>query len=238
VGSDGRLLDDAGPLPADTEARLADFTELVATAIANSEAQAEVARLAEEQAALRRVATLVAQGVPADALFGAVCDEVEALAGAEVSAVLRFEGDGTVTFMGAHSVRQRAGARLELDPDFVVAEVRRTGRAARFDTDDPAAPGIPRSSGRGGSAPRSRVRSSSRASSGRDHGRLARAHAPGRHEAPARRLHGVGGDRDRHPAGTRGARRLSRASPPPTTRSAAGSSAICTTARSSALSTR
>jgi GAF domain-containing protein len=47
---------DAQPLPADTEERLADFTELLATAIANSEAQAEVARLAEEQAALRRVA--------------------------------------------------------------------------------------------------------------------------------------------------------------------------------------
>ena len=45
----------------DTEARLASFTELVATAIANTEA-ARLARLAEEQAALRRVATLVAQG--------------------------------------------------------------------------------------------------------------------------------------------------------------------------------
>jgi GAF domain-containing protein len=107
---------DTEPLPADTEGRLADFTELLATAIANSEAQAEVARLAEEQAALRRVATLVAQGVPADALFGAVCDEVEALAGAEVSAVVRFEADGTLTVMGAHATRDPVGARLELDP--------------------------------------------------------------------------------------------------------------------------
>ena len=49
------------PLAADTEARLADFTELVATAISNTEAQAEVERLADEQAALRRVATLVAR---------------------------------------------------------------------------------------------------------------------------------------------------------------------------------
>ena len=44
-------------LPADTEARLSDFTELLATAIANSEAQAEVARLAEEQAALTVLST-------------------------------------------------------------------------------------------------------------------------------------------------------------------------------------
>ncbi len=130
---------DAEPLAADTEGRLADFTELLATAIANSEAQAEVARLAEEQAALRRVATLVAQGVPSDTLFAAVCDEVEALAGAEVSAVVRFEADGTLTVMGAHATRDPVGARLELDPDFVVAEVHRTGRAARFDTDDPPA---------------------------------------------------------------------------------------------------
>ena len=48
------------PLPPETEALLGRFSDLVATAIANSEARAEVERLAEEQAALRRVATLVA----------------------------------------------------------------------------------------------------------------------------------------------------------------------------------
>jgi GAF domain-containing protein len=50
------------PLPPDTEARLASFTELVATAIANAESRAALVRLAEEQAALQRVATLVARG--------------------------------------------------------------------------------------------------------------------------------------------------------------------------------
>ena len=62
------------PLPADTEARLTGFTELVATAIANTESRASVARLAEEQAALRRVATLVARGAVADELFAAVTE--------------------------------------------------------------------------------------------------------------------------------------------------------------------
>src|SRR5262249_16643570 len=63
----------AGPMaddPADAvAARLARFTELVATAIANSESRAELSaseararELANEQAALRRVATLVARG--------------------------------------------------------------------------------------------------------------------------------------------------------------------------------
>jgi PAS domain S-box-containing protein len=132
------------PLAPETESRVARFSDLVATAIANAEARAEVERLAHEQAALRRVATLVARGTPSDALFSAVCDEVEAIAGADASAVIRFEADGTVTLMGTHAaVRHPVGARLELDPDYIIAEVHRTGRAARFDTDDPAAPGMP-----------------------------------------------------------------------------------------------
>src|SRR5207237_9769306 len=49
--------------PEDVTARIAGFTELVATAIANSDARTQVERLAE-QAALRRVATLVARGAP------------------------------------------------------------------------------------------------------------------------------------------------------------------------------
>jgi GAF domain-containing protein len=57
--------------PADTEQRMAGFTELVGTAIANAEGRAqleesrdEIHRLADEQAALRRVAMLVARGYP------------------------------------------------------------------------------------------------------------------------------------------------------------------------------
>ena len=63
-------------MPADTEARLVSFTELVATAIANTESRAALARLAEEQAALRRVATLVARGVPQEEVFTTVTEEV------------------------------------------------------------------------------------------------------------------------------------------------------------------
>ena len=49
------------PLPEETEVRLGQFTELMATAIANTESRARAERLTDEQAALRRVATLVAQ---------------------------------------------------------------------------------------------------------------------------------------------------------------------------------
>jgi signal transduction histidine kinase len=102
-----------------------------------------LARLADEQAALRRVATLVAQGLPSDTLFRAVCDEVQALAGTEACVVVRFEADSTVTVMGTNADRHPVGARLELDPDYLVGEVHRTGRAARFDTNDTTAPGTP-----------------------------------------------------------------------------------------------
>ena len=60
------------PLPPDTERRLVKFTELVATAIANAESREELTRLPEEQAALRRVATLVAHGMPHGDVFEAI----------------------------------------------------------------------------------------------------------------------------------------------------------------------
>src|SRR5262249_48603183 len=66
---------DEHPVPADAEARLPDFTELVATAIANADARDELTGLAEEQAALHRIAALVAQGTDSSTLFAAVCME-------------------------------------------------------------------------------------------------------------------------------------------------------------------
>jgi GAF domain-containing protein len=131
------------PFPEDTEARLTDFTELVATAIANAESRVAIGRLVDEQAALRRVATLVAGGPDADELFAAVADEVQQLLGAEASALVRFEDDGTVETVGTKGGSYAPGTRTELDPRFVVASVRATRRAARFDTDDPAAADMP-----------------------------------------------------------------------------------------------
>jgi signal transduction histidine kinase len=145
---DGRLwgamsVNSRNDLPPDTEERLAQFTELVATAIANAESRGRLAQLADEQAALRRVATLVAGGTGPDQLFSAVADEVQELLGAEISAMVRFEDDGAVVTVGAHGGPNTAGTRAELDPDFVVASVRETRRAARFDTDDPGAADMP-----------------------------------------------------------------------------------------------
>ena len=69
------------PFAADTESRLAGFTELVATALANAQARAELHRLADEQTALRRVAELVARGAALDEVFTAVAVEASALLG-------------------------------------------------------------------------------------------------------------------------------------------------------------
>jgi signal transduction histidine kinase len=91
------------PLPDGIEDRLAEFTELVATALANSQAREELTRLAQEQAALRRVATLVAQGVTPAEVFEAVSVEVGRLIPADGAALTRFDPDGTVTALGGWS---------------------------------------------------------------------------------------------------------------------------------------
>src|SRR5262245_5615844 len=131
------------PLPADVESRLAQFTELVATAIANAEAREALARLADEQAALRRVATLVADGIGPEGVFPAVAAEVEALFGADISAIVRFEEEGAATVLGDVGGPHMAGKRVILDPGYVVDLVRDTHRSARFDTEDPTTADMP-----------------------------------------------------------------------------------------------
>ena len=79
------------PLPADTEARLAGFTELVATAIANAQARVELRGFAEEQAALRRVATLVAQAAPPEEVLAAVTEEAGRLLNADYTVMSRYD---------------------------------------------------------------------------------------------------------------------------------------------------
>ena len=123
------------PLPPDTESRLGQFTELMATAIANTESRARANRLAEEQAALRRVATLVARGVQPVEVFSAVSEEVGRLFGSNLAAVARFDADGpaNVTVGLAQSTEGvTVGSRWELDDAMASAQVYRTGRSARI----------------------------------------------------------------------------------------------------------
>jgi signal transduction histidine kinase len=125
------------PMPADTEARLASFAQLVATAIANAESRAALARLADEQAALRRVATLVAQGVPPEEVFAAVIAEVRGLLPVDVAGLGRYESGATMTLVaGWGRVGDRSpGAELwSLEWENVSRVVAQTGRPARIDS--------------------------------------------------------------------------------------------------------
>jgi signal transduction histidine kinase/putative methionine-R-sulfoxide reductase with GAF domain len=131
------------PFPESTEARLTDFTELVASAIANAESRAALARVADEQAALRRVATLVARGIGPEGVFQAVAAEVQVLFGSQLGAIVRFDDDGMVTVLGDVGGPHVAGKRVVLDPGYVVDVVRKTSRSARFDTDDPSGADMP-----------------------------------------------------------------------------------------------
>jgi signal transduction histidine kinase len=127
------------PFPKNTEARLTDFTELVATAIANAESRAALARLADEQAALRRVATLVAQGVQPEAIFSAVGDEIGRLFGSSITTVGRFESDAralVVVALGTGNEGIAIGSRWELDDLLASGRVFRTGHSVRVDEVD------------------------------------------------------------------------------------------------------
>ena len=128
-----------GRLAPGTEQRVAVFADLVATAIRSDEAQEELRRIAEEQAAMRRVSLLVARGVKPDLLFAAVAEEVAVLFDADVAAIERLEPSGEATLMGTHGSmgQRRPGAHVELGPRSAIREVRRTGRPARWDLDDP-----------------------------------------------------------------------------------------------------
>ena len=128
-------------LPADTEARLASFTELVATAIANTESRAALARLAQEQTALRRVATLVAHGAAPEQVFAAVTEEYARLVPVDAAAMARLEPDGTVTYVASWG---RAvdflpvGSRRTLDGHNIATAVFETGRPVRVESQDGA----------------------------------------------------------------------------------------------------
>jgi GAF domain-containing protein len=124
------------PLPPDTEARLADFTELVATAIANAESGAGLTRLAAEQAALRRVATLVAQGVPPEELFAAVVEAIGRLLPVDLANMCRYEPDSTQTFVatwGRPGKRFPLGSRWPLGGRNLATLIFETGRPVRID---------------------------------------------------------------------------------------------------------
>jgi signal transduction histidine kinase len=101
----------------------------------------ELRLLAEEQAALRRVATLVARGVSPAQLFDAVAAETLALMGADSARVCRYEPDAAAIVVADHSKLGApipVGTRLTLEGENVTASVWRTQRPSRRDSLDGA----------------------------------------------------------------------------------------------------
>jgi signal transduction histidine kinase len=94
-------------------------------------------RLTDEQAALRRVATLVANGDPPDQLFSAVTREVGLLSGADLARMERFEADGTVTGVArwsGHAEQLAVGTRITLEGVSIAAQVLETRGPVRVDS--------------------------------------------------------------------------------------------------------
>jgi signal transduction histidine kinase len=133
----GLLSTQEEPLPADTETRLAGFTELAAAAIANAQARLELRGFADEQAALRRVATLVARAAPPEEVFAAVTAEAGRLLSADLTVLNRYDSDGTETILGTWSstgaMPVPVGRRAGIGGRNVTTLVFQTGRPARID---------------------------------------------------------------------------------------------------------
>jgi len=133
------IVSDSDRLPDDTAERLARFTELLATAIANAESREALARLAEQQAGLRRVATLVARGTPPSEVFDAVADEMRRCINAMTAGLWRFESSGELTLLAGAAAdpsllaKWPVGTRTPVEGNTLASTVQRTGQPARMD---------------------------------------------------------------------------------------------------------
>jgi len=130
----------AGSLPPSTEPRLTDFAELVGSAVASAESHLALSQLADAQAALRRVATLIARESRPDDVFAAVAEEARGLTGSDITAVLHLGPDGMATLAagaGAPYSDLPAGSHVPTGAGTVSALVRASGRTQRLDRFDP-----------------------------------------------------------------------------------------------------
>jgi signal transduction histidine kinase len=100
-------------------------------------ADAHLGEVEAEQAALRRIAALLARSVAAEEVFDAVVDEVRLLMGVDRASLLRYEADKTATIA---AVSAEADARIYVPRDKVstdghnvTSSVFRTGQPARID---------------------------------------------------------------------------------------------------------
>jgi sugar diacid utilization regulator len=100
---------------------------------------AEYRRLAAEQAALRRLAMLVARGAEPSEVFDSVVNEMHRCLPAETAGLWRFESGGEITLLAVNfrspiSSKWPVGSRKPIDGNTLAAMVQRTGEPARMDS--------------------------------------------------------------------------------------------------------
>lgn len=100
--------------------------------------QHELRVLADQQASLRRVATLVARGVAPSEVFSAVAAELARCLGMHHSCLFRYEPDGTGVLLAAGEdpgwMKVPIGTRVSFEGDNIPEIVYRTGRTTRMDS--------------------------------------------------------------------------------------------------------
>ena len=130
-------------VPPDAEAWIGDFADLLATAIVNAATRDQLYTLAEQQAALRRIATLVAQGASPDEVFSVVAKEIGRCLQVPGAAVSRYEQDAVVVLAMAPvppRVKDMVPPRVRfpLGGDNVATKVCLTKQPVRMDSYDDA----------------------------------------------------------------------------------------------------
>jgi signal transduction histidine kinase len=103
------------------------------------ESRDELRVLADLQAALRRIATLVARAVAPSEVFSAVTEELARCLGVTHATLVRYEADGSAVLLASHDDRGSQkkipiGRRFSFDGESVPAMVFRMGGAARRDS--------------------------------------------------------------------------------------------------------
>jgi signal transduction histidine kinase len=105
--------------------------------MSSDEGLTQLQALLAEQAALRRVATMVAAGTPAPALFDRVCEELGRLLAVKATDMIRYEDEPVATVVGSWTVGDTpsfpVGERVPAEGETVTAKIRRSGRPERVD---------------------------------------------------------------------------------------------------------
>jgi signal transduction histidine kinase len=104
--------------------------------VSNAQAREESVRLTDEQAALRRVATLVARAAPPSDVFTAVADELARLLDADTTMIARADPDAMMTVVarsGGGGEPTPMASRWTLEQPAIVAKVVQTGGSVRVD---------------------------------------------------------------------------------------------------------